>query len=278
VSSPLLTSETSSTHPVRDKVDHLWDRWVQGPMSPDPRYGAFQMYTVAKAVTVARIPTHISFEEACVLPVAFSTALVSLFAPAGQGFGLPHPVLDPTPSSKVVVIWGASSSVGLLALQLARAAGIKTIAISSTRNFELCASCGAGATFDYHDSSVVDDVTGAVAAAGGEFVGILDCVSMPDQSLQFCIPVLDKLGGGELGILLPHVKPHVSEKISVTNILGYNEMIFPFWKDYLTPALERGRVRCLPEALVVGSGLEALQRALDVQKEGVSAKKVVVAL
>ena len=40
----------------------------------------------------------------------------------------------------------------------------------------------------------------------------------------------------------------------------------------------RGRHRAVPEPLVVGTGLEAVQEALDVQRRGVSARKVVVSL
>ena len=248
-------------------------------MNQDPRTGAFQLYSVAKAVTTAKLPEHVPFTEACVLPVAFNTALISLCAPSGQGFDLPFPSLDSKPlSGKTVVVWGASSSVGALALQVAKAAGIKAIAVASAHNFELCKSLGAVEALDYHKASIVDDVVHAVKVAGEDFVGILDCVSLPDQSLKFCIPVLERLGGGELGFLLPHVQPEVSDKIKVTHILGMGEITHAFWKDYVTPALEQGKLKCAPEAYVVGEGLESLQKALDTQKKGVSAKKVVVTL
>ena len=167
-----------------------------------------------------------------------------------------------------------------MALQLARAAGIKSIAVASAHNSPLCTSCGAVDVLDYHNPSIIRDIVQAVKAAGGAFVGILDCVSLPDQSLKFCIPVLEELGGGELGILLPDVQPEIdSDKIKVTHILGMGtEVTYPLWKDWIMPALMRGVLKCAPEALVVGEGLEALQKGLDVQRKGVSAKKVVVTL
>jgi NADPH:quinone reductase-like Zn-dependent oxidoreductase len=233
---------------------------------------------VAKAVLVAKLPGNIPFSEACVLPVAFNTALVSLCAPPGQGFGLQLPSLNPNPSGKTIVVWGASSSCGTLILQLARAAGIKAIAVASEHNHELCRSCGAVDTLDYRKDSIVSDVVKAVKSVEGEFVGIIDCVSIEDQSLKFCIPVLEQLGGGKLGNLLPHARPEVPDNVELTNIFGMNDITHAFWKDYLTPALKQGKLTCTPEPLVVGDGLGSFQKALDVQRKGVSAKKVVVTL
>ena len=168
--------------------------------------------------------------------------------------------------------------MGLLTLQLARAAGIKTIAVASARNHELCTSCGANEVFDYNTAFIEEDVVKAVKTLGGDFVGVLDCVASPVQSVQHCISVLEHFGGGELGLLVPDIHPEVSDKIRVTNVFAGNEMTLPLWRDYVTPALEQGKLKCAPEALVVGEGLGSLQKGLDVQRQGVSAKKVVVTL
>jgi hypothetical protein len=50
------------------------------------------------------------------------------------------------------------------------------------------------------------------------------------------------------------------------------------YAKYLPEALASGKFRAAPEPLVVGEGLDAIQGALDMQKKGVSAKKVVVSL
>lgn len=211
--------------------------------------------------------------------MAFSTAIVALCAPHGQGFNLPPPSLDAKPSGKTVVVWGASSSVGVLILQVAKAAGIETVAVASASNHGLCKSFGAASAVDYRQPSVVGDVVKAVQPAGGNFIGIIDCVSSPDDSVQHCIAVLEQLGGGELGLLLPDMlPPKVPASVRVINVFGVNDISHRFWKDFITSALEQGKLKCAPESLVVGEGLESLQKALDVQREGVSAKKVVVTL
>lgn len=48
------------------------------------------------------------------------------------------------------------------------------------------------------------------------------------------------------------------------------------WRDYVPAALATGQLQAKPDPLVVGSGLDDVQKALDAQMAGVSAKKVVV--
>ena len=50
------------------------------------------------------------------------------------------------------------------------------------------------------------------------------------------------------------------------------------YRDFLPEALANGIFRATPEPLVVGAGLETIQEALNIQKKGVSAKKIVVSL
>lgn len=47
---------------------------------------------------------------------------------------------------------------------------------------------------------------------------------------------------------------------------------------YLEDALRRGEYTAAPEAMVIGNGLEKIQDGLNVIREGVSSKKVVVTL
>ena len=56
------------------------------------------------------------------------------------------------------------------------------------------------------------------------------------------------------------------------------EFAFPVWETFVGPALASGQLKCLPEPLVIGKGIESLQAALDKLKGGVSAQKVVIEL
>lgn len=46
--------------------------------------------------------------------------------------------------------------------------------------------------------------------------------------------------------------------------------------DFVPKALQNGSLKPKPDPLVVGKGLEKVEEGLNVQKKGVSAKKVVV--
>ena len=245
--------------------------------SNDTKYGAFQLYSVASANTTAKLPDLVTFAEGAVLPVAFDTALVGLSAPASEGLGLPLPSLDPKSSGKTIVVWGGSSSVGALTIQLARASGVEVIATASKHNFDFCKKCGATEVFDYKDDNIVADVVRAVKSSSGEFAGIYDAVSIPDQSFKSALSVLGQLGGGNLLATLPGL-PETPSAVKVTQVFGMGPITHPFWDNYVTTALAKGKLKCLPEPLIVGQGLESIQKGFDEQKKGVSANKIVITL
>ena len=57
-----------------------------------------------------------------------------------------------------------------------------------------------------------------------------------------------------------------------------NEVGLYIYQDYLGKALAVGSFRPSPPPRVVGTGLHDIQKALDTQRRGVSAAKIVVAL
>ena len=195
---------------------------------------------------------------------------------SGNSLGLPSPSLNPKPCGKTILIWGGSSSVGALAIQLAVAAGVKVITVASSRNFDLCKRCGASEVFDYNKDSIVDDVVNAVKSAGGDFAGVFDTISTA-ESFKPVVRVVEALGGDTVSVVLPTV-PEAPSGIKVNVIHGYGPFIFSFWESYITPALQDGKLKCLPEPSVVGKGLESFQKGVDESRKGVSAKKLVVEL
>jgi hypothetical protein len=50
------------------------------------------------------------------------------------------------------------------------------------------------------------------------------------------------------------------------------------WATFVPNALATGQLKAKPDPVVVGHGLENIQHGLEVQKAGVSAKKVVITL
>lgn len=65
--------------------------------------GAFQLFAKAFEHFVCKIPDHIQFKDACVLPLCMCTASVALFAK--ENLALPYPQVPAKSSGEVVVVW-----------------------------------------------------------------------------------------------------------------------------------------------------------------------------
>ncbi|KAK3687033.1 hypothetical protein LTR37_019242 [Vermiconidia calcicola] len=183
------------------------------------------------------------------------------------------PSLDAKPNGKVVVVYGGSSSVGIAAIQLAVNAGYRVIATSSSNNFDLCREAGASDVFDYKVETVAGDI--AKAVCDDKFVGLYNAIGIP-ESFDVVTPIMEKLNGGFLANTKPLGK--LPNFIDAKFVLGVGDFGFPVWDNFITKALESGKLKCLPEAKVVGKGLESLQEAFEVRNGDVSAQKVVVEL
>jgi len=233
----------------------------------------------------AILPDAISFKDGVVVPFALEAAVcaLSLKQPgtampgvATPALGLPYPSLEPTSSNKTLVVYGGSSSVGSMTTQLATAAGLRVISITSARNSGFSRSCGADKVFDYHDPLFVEKVVEAAAKSGQDFVGIFDAISTPETYAND-LAILAKLGGGHLAC--SHPPPNnVPENVKAGMIFAVDDVATPVWRDYVTPALQAGKLKCLPPPTVVGKGLKQIQEALKNCEAGVSATKIVVEL
>ena len=127
--------------------------------------GAFAEYTLADHGRLFRAPSNMNFEEAATLPVALSTMHNAVVT---------NGALQPGQS---VLIQGASSGVGLMALQIAKLKGAKLVIGSSTDTVRRSRlkEFGADLAVDSSDPGWVDQV---LKATGGEGVDlIIDQVS-----------------------------------------------------------------------------------------------------
>ena len=215
------------------------------------------------------------------MPLAISTAASGLYQPGY--LELPFPTSSPKDSGKVILVWGGSSSVGSTAIQLAVASGVQVIATASSRNHDYCKNIGAKDVIDYNSSSVVQDILSAIKQSGKQFAGVYDSISLP-ESFKHCYEVLSQAGGAKkMATVLPPSddKPSdldVKGVFAITIATEHKNVGKAVWGDYVPKALTDGSLKFLPEPLVVGKGLENVQKAMDKQKAGVSAKKVVVEL
>ena len=135
---------------------------------------AFAEYTLADHGRLFRTPSNMNFEEACTLPIALSTMHNAVVTNGG---------LQP---GQTVMIQGASSGVGLMAMQIAKLKGAKFVVGSSTdaARRDRLKEFGADLAVDSSDPGWVDQV---LQATGGEGVDlIVDQVSgkVANQNLK----------------------------------------------------------------------------------------------
>lgn len=196
--------------------------------------------------------------------------------------------MSPTAAKKAILIWSGSSSVGAIAIQLARASGVTVITTASPHNIpKMKSQLGADFAFDYKSSTVVDDIVSTVDQLkkdGTEFVGVYDATSLPD-SFKAIGQIFDKLGSSNLvstkkltTVLPPAGLPSDVEAKGVFAAVLDKDVGHSVWGTYVPEALEKGVLKTLPPATVIGKGLESIQKGMDENKKGVSYAKVVIEL
>jgi NADPH:quinone reductase len=121
---------------------------------------AFAEYTLADHGRLFRAPSNMNFDEACTLPIALATMHNAVVTVGGLQAG------------QSVMIQGASSGVGLMALQIAKLKGAKLVVGSST-NSERRARLkefGADLAVDSSDAGWVDQVLQATSGEGVDLI------------------------------------------------------------------------------------------------------------
>ncbi|GAA5923717.1 zinc-binding alcohol dehydrogenase family protein [Sporobolomyces koalae] len=244
----------------------------------DSRHSAFQEHAVIHGTTLAKIPDSISFEQAAVLPLALSTASAGLFQPGYLELPYPSPK-SPASTGKSILIWGGASSVGSVAIQLSKAAGVRVVTTASPANHDAVKALGADVVVDYKDENVVDKLVEALQ--GSEFAGVYDAIS-EKGSIEAAAQVASRVGGKQfIATVLPPPEnlPNdvkASGVFAVTVGTQHSQVGIAVYHKFVTEALENGSLQPKPDPLVVGQGLEKIDHGLDVQQKGVSFKKVVV--
>lgn len=221
-----------------------------------------------------------SYEEGSVFPMAMATVAVALFA----NLGIPRPTSTPTAQKSGFLIWGAASSVGISALQLAHNLGFKVFATASPAHHQTLKSLGATEVFDYRDADVVEKIVAAAKAVGTPISLGLDAVTEGTTAKQSAEILLASGGkGGKLVLALPWPESETQpEGLEIGQTGAYRhatqdaELGRWFFNEYLEKALQDKSIVPAPEVEIVEGGIGAAQKALDKVKAGVSGKKIVV--
>ena len=280
--------------------------------------GAFQLYTVMREHLVAPIPDHVTDEQAAVLGLGISTAAYGLFHKDYLGLDLPQvpppPSLQPGKKhSRAIIVTGGASSVGSCAVQLAASAGYEVLSTSSPKNFAYVKGLGASHVFDYNSKTLVVDLVQALEGrelAGAYTVGAdanRVCTEVMQQRLSQTPELPTRkfiaLAGGSRrspdsihgffggyrmmsGMMTMMGKNAVNKMLTGVEVkfimmvgaVDPESCVSRVYLDFLGPALAQKQFVPAPAPQVVGRGLDKINDALDLNKKGVSAKKIVVAL
>lgn len=156
------------------------------------------------------------FEEAATLPLAVMTAALGLFKrlalqePPSGGLGN---------AAGVVVINGASSSVGAFAVQLAKRAGFTVVGIAGESG-DYVKALGADAVIDYRgktSEALGSEVKSQIAESGKDLVGIFDAVST-DNTVEMLARFVLGAEGGKITTVLPVKFEKPGVEILQTNV------------------------------------------------------------
>ncbi|EWG53303.1 hypothetical protein FVEG_11766 [Fusarium verticillioides 7600] len=121
-------------------------------------HGTHQDLVVARSELLYKIPAGVLSKDASVICMPAHTAADTLFNIIGMGLPVAGvPGIDPV--GKGILIWGGASSVGMMAIQLAKAAGLQHVFVTaSAKNHNILRELGATHCFDYRSRTVVEDI------------------------------------------------------------------------------------------------------------------------
>ncbi|KAM0084884.1 hypothetical protein ACKRZS_002831 [Fusarium odoratissimum] len=269
-----------------------------------PDEGAFQELVVIREHLAVTVPAGMKSADASVLPLTAVTAACALFQKDQLGLQMPQIKARRNPTGETVLIWGAGTSVGKNAVQLAIAAGYDAIATASPKSWDIVRGLGASAVFDYRSSSVIDDLVtslkdrkcaGAVAIGQGSLAKCVDIIMrIPGAAKDVAQVTIDMPASPPTSKLsmVPFVAKYLwlslTNRLKVLRSGARSKFVFGTdiieWdvdgevSKYLSEALDNGEYHMPSEASVIGNGLEMICEGLDMVRKEKSRKKIVVVL
>ena len=243
------------------------------PLDPTDR-SAYAEQVLVDAEVVFEIPKDTTtFAQAASLPVGGLTAQL---------------LLDAVQESVVdwVLVWGASSSVGFNAVQLAAKQGWKVIAVASAKHKDKLLQVGATSVVDYRQDNVLETVKSVLSGDSSDtkkatLGGVVDCIG--DTTVQENgLKLLSECGDSQAPKVLSSVSgmglPQAPEGVTIKPIELATALDTPekrvFVKKHFPTVLE-----VEPQAIRSVKGdytAETVQSAFQINKDGVSGEKVII--
>ncbi|KAF2801093.1 GroES-like protein [Melanomma pulvis-pyrius CBS 109.77] len=275
-----VVEEVGKAVTVPFKVGDKVAGFVRGADDSNHENGAFATTIIAKGGIQAKIPENVSFEDAATLGVGITTVGQGLYQSLGLPL-LPATVQEPTS----ILIYGASTATGTIAVQFAKLSGLEVITTSSPHNFDLLKKLGADQVFDYKEPDVGAKIR---KATNDNLTFVFDTISELGSPEISAAALSSK--GGSYSSILP-VEKFPRDDVSTGFTLAYTaigehfsesfpasqtdyEFAVKFWK-VAGDLLNSGKLKTHPAEVRPG-GLEGIAQGLKDLKDGkVSGVKLV---
>ena len=198
-------------------------------------YGAFAQYALVDDFACIKLPAHITFEQAVTLPMVGFMACIGLFGMLKVTPGLWLPAQKETP----LVIYGAASGVGAMAVKLATLAEVHPlicVAGGGTDFVDTLIDRSKGDTIvNYRagDEQVVKGIQDALKGRKLEYA--FDCITAQNSYVNLS-KVLD-LHTGKISIVLPPARKEIPASIEQTSTMALS-----LWKDVTTVRSDIGNL------------------------------------
>lgn len=165
-----------------------------------------QPYATVPANFVSKIADSMPLKEAVTVPTNLVTAVHTITADLKLDLPWPKPEHHaPAHADDAVLVWGASSSVGMYVIQVLRYWGYTNIlAVASGRHAQSLKQLGASKVFDYTKDGVVEEIK-----KEGDIPRIVDCIG----SVEGTMAPLTKIAtsGSIVAVMLPVIVSHASD-------------------------------------------------------------------
>ncbi|CEJ61260.1 hypothetical protein PMG11_09797 [Penicillium brasilianum] len=264
---------------------------VQGSNQSDPTSGSYCEYLQIDEDFTFHIPKGVDFKDA---PAISGTGIATLGVALFWSLQIPGSLEDPSAIPEDVLIYGGSSTIGLLAIQMVKLCGHRVITTCSPKNIDLVKSYGADLVFDYKSDTCAQDIR---AATKNTLRYALDPFAEA-STVRLCQDAIGRTGGRYCA--LEQYQEHLCTRRTVKNDLVMGGAISgngvqlpePYgipprpeignwarsWYKTVQILVDAGKLRPSPVRLLPGR-FEGVIEGLNLLKEGaISGQKLVVLL
>ncbi|WVQ77953.1 hypothetical protein IAT38_000033 [Cryptococcus sp. DSM 104549] len=229
--------------------------------------GAYAQYARVESDLCFKVPEGMKLEEAATFGIGWWTAVQTIIDHQGKAF----PPNTNVTGNPWYIIYGASSSVGLFGIQIAKVLGYHVLAVCSPHSFDLVKSYGADATVSYHDQAKAIEEAKQITGGGVEYA--LDTISEGD-SFKIIIGMMGDKGKKLCAILPPGEEAKkINPKIEIENTWMYTFFGVEF--DFTPVAPERMIIPYIAHDRAFGAEVNRVTPDM-ITKYGIKANPVVI--